>query len=125
MMQELNGYTNLDVKLIHSLLVMEAERQHLPEIYVRDVFVHDYDQLRARGSKWFIWVLRTCGSHIIELDTDYPFAAPFAATYLRAIGRHADEKTLYYEYSMGCLAPRSFQQALELAAAAACLLNLK
>ena len=84
---------------IFTALLVEAHKQNRPESYRNDLLVHDYRKLSgddATGS--FGWVLRECGTELLDLRMSRDGLAGFIEHYIL---NGADN--YYYIYTGGLL----------------------
>jgi hypothetical protein len=89
---------------IHALLSAEAQQQALPIQYVRDLTVHDLNDLARTGTQEFIWVLRDCGTHLIHLDVaDIDGTMYSPERHLAGVVQFSDKRQLYYVFRTGTL----------------------
>lgn len=107
---------------IHALLLAESDRVQLPQHWKTDVTVRDLEELAETGSQRFIWVLRTCGSHLVRMD-DQQTAEQVPAwrykmlpsSFLDAIARtFSDDGKLYYHFDGSRLEPVTLDRAREI-----------
>jgi hypothetical protein len=103
---------------IHALLIAEGARTNLPECYKRDLEVHDLAQLTERESQNFIWVLRTCGTHIFELDNFKNAPGNRPTDLVKCVGRFGDSAIQYYHFSNGVLTAVTYDKAFAIAESA-------
>ena len=55
----------------HAEMVSIAESLGLPESYKDDLYKHDLNAVMSlKYPARFVWILRTCGTHLIEPDAD-------------------------------------------------------
>lgn len=107
----------MTAETIHALLLAESARVALPEAFHRDVTVHDLRELQETETQEFIWVLRTCGSHLIRLDKLQPservptFRAITPSHWLECISGLGDPKMLYYHFTGHHLRPVTLEHA--------------
>jgi hypothetical protein len=98
---------------IHDILTAEAAKQQLPKHYHRDLTVHDLAGLRLTHSQRFIWVLRTCGTHLIPLDGR---SRRDARMMIEGCRQFCDEQMLWYVFENDNLRPIDADEAKRLAA---------
>lgn len=105
----------MDAVQIHTLLLAEAARVSLPEAYKRDLEVHDLNQLAENGSQEFIWILRTCGTHLFALDKfrDTPGNRP--SDLVAAMKGMGDYVMHFYHFSQGALKQVTYEQSRTIA----------
>lgn len=99
---------------IHEILITEANSKSLPEVFTTDVQVHDLTTLRESGTQDFIWILRTCGSQLVTLDSKVGMSIG-AARYLETCAKSRDDQMLYYHFRGGQLTPVTLEQAKDIA----------
>lgn len=106
----------MDAKTIHALLLAEGTRVNLPKYYTRDLTFHDLEELEASGMQHFLWCLRTCGTHLINLDPSVRRLGDASAyTLAYACASFGDDEILWYVFTDGALVPVSKERALRLA----------
>ena len=97
---------------IHAILSAESVRTGLPQFYKNDVVVHDLNQLIESPTEDFIWVLRTCGSHLVDLTIPRKFGSAY--NLVTAIGSSFDGH-VWYHFKDGILTEITFEEAKKLA----------
>lgn len=116
----------METQQIHALLVTEGARLSLPEAYQRDLHVHDLNQLEESGTQEFIWVLRTCGTHIFELDTFKDMAGNRPSDLMSCMKQtFSDNVRHFYHYKAGALREVTYEQGCTIATEAVFRLHEK
>jgi hypothetical protein len=95
---------------IYNVLVTESEAQQLPEIYKTDLTIHDKRQLET-GTQSFIWILRTCGTHLLPLDGDRRYTNVSASIDGARMG---DNVIKYYVFRNETLLSITYEEAKRL-----------
>ena len=92
----------------------EALRQNMPEHYRTDLITHDRQILSKKDAPaQFVWVLRTCGTHLIgKYSDDDAQRKLFARTYLESI-LESNPKALFYIYRGGQLVRATYDNCRE------------
>jgi len=100
---------------IHAQLIAESERTSLPECYKNDLLVHDLTRLVETGSQEFIWVLRTCGTHLFTLDYIKDTGGNRPAELVRSLYGFGDADQRWYYFTHGALREITHDQAVPIA----------
>lgn len=104
----------------HAVLLEEAARQNLPECFSADLTQHDLQELTESGTQTFLWVLRTCGTFLVKLDTEARRRDDYQMSVVLKSCECSDARVLWYHFHDGVLTPVSYAQALEAAGLPAC-----
>lgn len=92
----------------YEAMVEEAARVGLPKFYDADLFYHDRTEVLAMKSPRFLWALRECGTHLIDLHTHNSHVA---GSIMQAVGNAIH----WYIYDSGKLRHISHDDAYRLA----------
>lgn len=85
----------------HQILVQEAEKYGWPEVFKDDLYKHDLNRLEAEDApKQFGWVLRPCGTELLDLRMDHESIWGYLDHY-----RQNDQGYRYYIVNNGVLIP--------------------
>ena len=92
----------------------EAGRRNLPEHYATDLTTHDRQILSKKDApKDFVWVLRTCGTHLIgKYADDDAKRKDFTKIYLEGI-QESNPKALFFIYRAGQLYKTTYDNCQE------------
>ena len=83
------------VKMAYAALLREHDRTGLPEHFQNDLFIHDKRKVEEEGLTSFVWVARTCGTHLYTFEEIRRFST------LLSPGCISDDKVTFFIYHQG------------------------
>lgn len=97
------------------IIIAESDRTGLPKHYRNDLNI-DKELLDESNSQEFIYVLRTCGTHLLPLDESY-FTKDYRPDYhVQGYQRSfSDSEMYFYHFSEGVLKPIDYETAYNIA----------
>lgn len=79
----------------YEILSQKSAEIGLPEYYKNDLHIHDRDRLIADNPEEFIWVARTCGTHLFTMEEIQKNSS------LLQPGVIADERVAWFKFENG------------------------
>ena len=97
----------LSMRKAYYLLLEEAFKSGLPQFYKDDLLVHDRKQLEDEDFQNFLWMVRVCGTHLVNLEKRDAYTLAYELQHCFEEWEHQ-----WYHYSNGTLRKVTFEEIM-------------